>query len=331
MSKEKKIKKLRSFIYLDNYKMYSISSQLFEGLTEYIVQTNNERKTEEESQKGPIGSGRLLADIIEKNTNQTEKKFLHDYSYNLFEDTLKLENRVLEIDLDNINENIKKINEFSFIQVSGNVVFNDLKIIEDTIKNFNHIGGALGYITQKAEYDEEVKKLKDSFKDITDRNQKAKVNSLLKSKTNFKKYLIESGLNLEEDYIKNLAYILDYGYNQQFEVQIPIRAEDNSYHLFSAQLKRENLKDDEHSIIKKYSRESEKKFVLFGILTQTLTSKEKEDIFFQLKAKEEDSDDVIMKEALMNVVSQLTNLETTFTGKLDYEFVIDPISLYIEI
>ncbi|MBU3027584.1 DUF6414 family protein [Zobellia galactanivorans] len=331
MSKEKKMKKLRSFVYLDNYKMYSISSQLFEGLTEYIVKTNNEKKTEEESQKGPLGSGRLLADIIEKDTNQTEKKFLHDYSYNLFEDTLKAENRVLEIDLDNINENIEKINEFSFVKVSGNVVFNDLKIIEDTIRNFNDIGGAFGYITQKAAHDEEVKKLKETVKDVTDRNQKAKINSIIKSKTNFKKQLKESGLNLEEDYIKNLAYILDYGYNQQFEVQIPIRAEDDSYHLFSAQLKRENLKDDEYSIIKKYSRESEKKFVLFGILTQTLTSKEKEGIFSELKAKADDSDDVIMKEALMNVVSQLTSLEKTFTGKLDYEFVIDPISLYIEI
>jgi hypothetical protein len=27
---------IKSFIYLDEYKMYSISSQLFEGLTEYI-------------------------------------------------------------------------------------------------------------------------------------------------------------------------------------------------------------------------------------------------------------------------------------------------------
>jgi len=37
-----------------------------------------------------------------------------------------------------------------------------------------------------------------------------------------------------------------------------------------------------------------------------------------------------MKEALMNMVSMLTNLETTFTGKLDYEYIIDPIAVYLE-
>lgn len=325
------MKKLRSFVYLDNYKMYSISSQLFEGLTEYIVQTERQNKQEEETQKGPIGSGRLLADIIEKDSSQTEKKFLHDYSYNLFEEALLEENRVLEIDINNIQDKIADIGEYSFVKITGNVVFNDLKTIEDTIKNFNEIGGALGYVTQKAAYDEEIKELQQTVNEIPDRNQKAKAKSLLKSKTDFKKYLIEAGLNMEDDYLKNLAYILDYGYNQQFEVQIPIRTEDDSYHLFSAQLKRENLKDDEYSIIKKYSRETEKKFTLFGILSQRLTSSVKENIFAELKASQDDLDDPGMKEALMNMVSILTGLEKTFTGKLDYEFVVDPISLYLEI
>ena len=82
------MRKLRSFIYLDNYKMYSISSQLFEGLTEYIVKSETHNIKEEENQKGPYGRGKILAEIIENNSNTTEKKFLHDYSYNLFEDTL---------------------------------------------------------------------------------------------------------------------------------------------------------------------------------------------------------------------------------------------------
>ena len=325
------MKKLRSFIYLDNYKMYSISSQLFEGLTEYIVQTERKSTIESESQKGPIGSGRLLADIIEKDSNQTEKKFLHDYSYNLFEDALIKENRVLEIDIDNIEKNIEKIGDFSFVKISGNVIFNDLKTIEDTIKNFNQIGGALGYVTQKAAYDEEIKNLKNTVKSVADRNQKSKMNSMLKSKSNFKKILLEQGLNMDDEFLKNLSYILDYGYNQQFEVQVPIKSISENFHLFSAQLKRENLKDDEYSIIKKYSRETEKEFKLFGILTQKLTVESKESIFEKLKINTKDLENPNMKEALMNMVSIITNLEKTFTGKLDYEYVIDPISLYIEI
>lgn len=325
------MKKLRSFIYLDNYKMYSISSQLFEGLTEYIVKSETTNSKEEESQKGPIGSGRILADIIEKNTNQTEKKFLHDFSYNLFEDALIKENRVLELNASNIAENISKINEFSFVKISGNVIFNDLKIIEDTISNFNKIGEALGYLTQKAKYDEELADAINDLNTITDRNLKAKATSILKSKTDFKKYLMEQGLNMDEDLLKNLAYVLDYGYNQQFEVQIPIKSKNTDFQLFSAQLNRENLKEDEYSIIKKYSRETEKEFKLFGILTQKLTTESKLKIFEELKRTAIENEIPNMKEALMNMVSVLTNLETTFTGKLNYEYVIDPIALYIEI
>jgi hypothetical protein len=325
------MKKLRSFIYLDNYKMYSISSQLFEGLTEYILQSERNSTKEEETQKGPIGSGRVLADIIEKDSNQIEKKFLHDYSYNLFEDALIKEERVLELNFDSISGNIDKIGDYSFVKISGNVIFNDLKTIEDTIKNFNKIGEAFGYMVQKKEYDIEMANLKETLNNIADRNQKAKANAMFKSKLDFKKILKEQGLNLDDDYLRNLAYLLDYGYNQQFEVQLPIKAITDDFYLFSAQLKRENLKDDEYSIIKKYSRETEKEFKLFGILTQRLTVENKNKIFSDLKGHQEISDSPNLKESLMNVVSELTNLEKSFTGKLNYEYIIDPIALYIEI
>lgn len=50
------------FIYLDEYKMYSLSSQLFEGLTEEIVQISSRSKEETEEQKGPL---RVCQEIID--------------------------------------------------------------------------------------------------------------------------------------------------------------------------------------------------------------------------------------------------------------------------
>ncbi|URM36528.1 DUF6414 family protein [Flavobacterium anhuiense] len=322
------MKKLRSFLYLDNYKMYSISSQLFEGLTEQIIKSENNSKIEQESQKGPFSSGKMLADIIETNTTQKETKFLHDFSYNLFEDSLFEQNKVLEINSSNIKESLPLIENFSFVKISGNTIFNDLKIIEDTITNFNKIGEALGYLTLKSKHDEEVAELKNSIKNIQDRNKKASANAMIKSTTDFKKYIKEAGLNMDNDFIKHLAYVLDYGYNQQFEVQIPINSEDE-FRLFSAQLNRDNLKENEYSIIKKYSRESEREFKLFGILTQKLTAESKNSLFKELR--KEKTEDSSIKEALMNMVEALTNVENTFTGKLDYEYIIDPIALYLEI
>ena len=321
------MKEIRSFLYLDNYKMYSISSQLFEGLTEYIVTNKSEETQESEEQKGPLGSGRILGDIIQKSSDHLEKKFLHDFSYNLFEQTLLGNEKVIVVDKLNVDQKLDQLSQFSFIKVKGRIVFNDLKIIHEMLANFNEFGYALGYITKKAEYDEQLKKLNEQIKQIQDRNQKAKAKDLLKNKTEFKKVLMDEGLQLDDGFLKHMSYLLNYGYNQQFEIQIPL----NNDYLFTAQLDRNNLKDEESRIIKKYSRETEKEFVLFGILTQILKESEKETLIIDKSQETKVDEENNMKEAIMNVVRTIIGIEKTFTGKLNYEFVIDPIAVYMEL
>jgi len=308
--------------------MYSISSQLFEGLTEYIVKTESKTQKEEESQKGPIGSGRVLADIIEKNTNETEKKFLHDYSYNLFEQALIDDGRVLEISKENYEQNIKTLDNFSFVKIIGNVIFNDIKEVEKSMSQFNQTGEALGYLTYKEEYKELISEIENNIADIKDRNKKSHFNNLLKNKASFKKYLQEKSLHLDEDFLKNISYLLNYGYHQQFEVQVPIVTENGDLNVFSAQLERNNLNENENIMIKKYSRETEREFTLFGILTQKLTRDKKREIFDQFRNQ---NDNLSMKEAITNIVVQLGNVEHSFSGKSDNEFIVDPIALYLEI
>lgn len=56
--------KLKSFIYLDDQKMYSLSSQLFEGITQYILRERSDAIEEEHTQKGELMSGRIMADMM---------------------------------------------------------------------------------------------------------------------------------------------------------------------------------------------------------------------------------------------------------------------------
>ena len=76
---------IKNFIYLDEEKMYSLSSQLFEGVTEYILNDSTSSTEGSEEQKGPVGSGKILGDILKNSERSTEKKFLNDYSYFIFE------------------------------------------------------------------------------------------------------------------------------------------------------------------------------------------------------------------------------------------------------
>lgn len=62
----------KNLIYLDEEKMYSISSQIFEGITEYILNEEREVVDKSETQKGPIHSGKVLADVLKKENSSTQ-------------------------------------------------------------------------------------------------------------------------------------------------------------------------------------------------------------------------------------------------------------------
>ena len=52
---------IRNFVYLDSEKLRSLSSQLFEGVTDSVLKAEADETTAEESQKGPVGSGQVIS------------------------------------------------------------------------------------------------------------------------------------------------------------------------------------------------------------------------------------------------------------------------------
>ena len=325
------MKKIKSFTYLDNYKMYSISSQIFEGLTDYILSSKSEHSQERDIQEGLKGSGHILADIITKSSRQVEKKFLHDYAYTLFEDALTKQGKVLEIDIANVDDKIQEIDSYDFIKIKGRIIFNDAKVIENTIRNFNDIGYHIGFLSRYQPLKEEIDRLVEQTNAIKNRNQKAKQKSLIDSRLNFKKLLQLDGLQQNEELLKSLAYTLNHGYKGNFEVQMPFTKE-NGHSLFSCLLNREFLKEEEGILMQKYSRNTEKEFVIFGIATQTQKITEKLSAYgHKPSEEEEEEEDNNMKKSLMNIAATMADLEKTFSGKLSYEYMIDPIAIYREL
>ena len=66
---------IKSFVYLDDYKLYSLSSQLFQGFTEYILSGSATSLAEEENQKGMFTSGKVMSDLLKTEKTSTEKKY----------------------------------------------------------------------------------------------------------------------------------------------------------------------------------------------------------------------------------------------------------------
>ena len=308
---------IKNFIYLDEEKMYSLSSQLFEGVTEYVLNESVAESEKSEDQKGPVGSGKILGDILRQVDKHSEKKFLNDYSYTLFEEKLLEDNKVVNISC--AEDNLDSLsNGKSFIKITSRAIFNDINSIKNTLKNFNDIGKALAHITNFKEITAVKEQLEKAKANSKDRNQKSKLQGQVKSMTNINKLAKDSGLQQDQAYLDDLSLVLSYGFQDQLEVQMNL----NDI-IVSANLKRSCLRENEELVIRKYSRQTEVEFTLLGIITQC-----QRDEFEELEGKE-DFDNI--KEALMNLVSHLTNLESTFTGRLKNEIIVDPIALYTEL
>jgi hypothetical protein len=320
-SKGRSKKKIRSFIYLDEYKMYSISSQVFEGLTEYVTSYSQKSNQDLESQEGPIGSGRILADIISKQASTEERKFLHDYSYNLFEEKLLDDQRVLEVELSNIDKVIGKLENYDFVKVRGRLLFSDIKLINDTIENINRLGEAFVYLTNYSSINE-LKQQYGTTSQPKNRNDKAFSKQSTKQTNDLSSIAKQLGWNIDQEFLERLAFVLNYGYRDQFEVKAYLPTSEDKY-LFSALLKRNYLREEEHLIVSKYSRYSEKDFIIFGTVTQSKDSQGDLPI-------EEDTNPNDIKELLAQLIMKLSDVEKQFTGKRANEIMIDPIAIYRE-
>lgn len=324
-SRGKNKRNIKSFIYLDEYKMYSISSQIFEGLTEYIINHSQNSNQDLEGQEGPVGSGRILADIISRESSVEERKFLHDYSYNLFEEKLFQDKKVLQIETGNVAKTLGNLDDYEFVKVKGRLLFSDIKLISETINNFNELGEALVYITNFQNLEQLKQQYSGVLSQARNRNDKAFAKQASNKVDDLSAIAREIGLNMDQGFLDRLKFVLSYGYKEQLEVKVYLSTDSGeNYYLFSAPLKRNYLKEEEHLIVSKFSRYSEKEFVIFGMITQSKGSQA--DLPIEQGASPED-----IKQAVSQMVLGILNLEKQFVGKVENEILIDPIAVYREI
>jgi hypothetical protein len=305
---------IKSIIYLDEAKMYSMSSQIFEGLTDFVLKEVSSAKEDSEEQKGPIGSGRILANAMKLSERSVEKRFLHDHSLSLFEARLN------ELDLvDHVNT--RSAGGFtgskSFISVSAKASFIDAAKITSMLASFNELGEALTHLINYSAIDttrQEIQNIKDSPKDKV---RLAELKQTEKKLANSAELARLAGLYQDPKFLKHLALVTEFGFSDQLEIQQRIDEQ-----LFSACLKRQYLRESENLIIRKYSRNTEKTLVVLGVITQSQQTPEKTPVM-------DTSENRTAKELFTNLVNHIAALEGSLAGKAANEVVIDPIAVYV--
>ena len=308
--------KIKSFIYLDDYKLYSLSSQLFKGFTEYIISGTSASHSEEESQKGTFASGKVISDLLEKEKTSTEKKFLHDYAFNLLEAELVNQDLLYIV---SPKDSTDTIQTKSIIKVTGRAIFNDYRILQTTMSRFNSLGESFGHFQFGKILEDLNQATTDTIRKTNDRNQRSKVKNLRNSfDKKMEDILRENGLRLPEKDVEHMSKLMEYGFHGELEFRII--PEDLPFQL-SAILNREYLRDSEEHFVSKYSRQSEYEFTMIGIVTQSGKN------ISPLSEHEPNG----IKDACLNLADKLTVMENVFLGRLDNECIIDPIAIYREL
>lgn len=307
---------IKSFIYLDDNKMYSLSSQVFEGITQYILNEDVSATGESQEQKGQLLSGRFMADMMFQRNAKSEMRYLHDFAYNIFEAELVSRGLLFE----SVKEtDITDLRDKSFIKVKGKIIFEDYEKILYTLQHFNEIGRALGELSLKKDIQSLKESVTEMKKQTNDREKKNKISQIEKTaRKQVDRILIEQGLMIDEKDKDNVLTVMNFGYHDYYEIRLSIDGCDT---LYTAIINQENLKETEQTLISKYSRLSEKEFTIVGIVTQCGNERA---IVPSIEGNE-------MKKATIDLIEKIDGLEEQFNGRTDNECIIDPIAIYTEI
>ncbi|NUB12041.1 hypothetical protein GAY28_04520 [Azospirillum brasilense] len=319
---------VKSFLYLDEYKMYSVSSQIFEGLTDRVVRHSETDKIEQEEQRGPFASGRIMADIATARSGVTEHRFLHDYAYSLFEKRLSEMGSVVEL-RDHIGGDWRKVaSEAGFVKVTGKTLFNDMAQVSKILSQFNDAGQAMTYV-KNHETIMTARELKKQLGKIKDRNKRAEIGEIINS-ADIESMAKNEGLNFDDGFLKNLQYLINFGFSNAFDVRVSLRSEDGEI-TFSSLLNRKYFREPEWDIVWKHARVPQKEFTVFGVVTQVGQPQDFEKEKDVENSGKQNGEPTSIKEATLNMMEFIVGLEQTFTAPFSNEVMIDPIAVYREI
>lgn len=221
---------LRDFIYIDKNRMYSLYSQLFEGVVESLVKSVSYSSEEQKTEK------KLEETIIEASV-KTQNIVLFDHIYNTLEE--KLLPNILVVDSSTTRNDIKPT---SIIKITGYVTIEDYEHLSYFMSNYNDIGLAIANLQLRSN------------------------NALKPSNNSVDQYAKSNGLTLDKKFTSSIAEILDKFHGNVMEIII----ETDSKELdvgFKALLNKEHLRLSPNNIRNLYGYKPCMNWTMVGEVT----------------------------------------------------------------
>lgn len=222
---------LRDFIYIDKNRMYSLYSQIFEGVVESLVESVTSSSEESKNEK------KLEETIIDASV-KVQNVVLYDHIYNTLEK--KLQPQILLIDDTTSRDDIKS---GSIIKVTGYTVIEDYEHLSYLMQNFNEIGTALATLTLR---------------------NKSEQKTL--SKNSIDEFAKSNGLILDKKFTESIVKIIDNFHGKSMEITVE-QDNDTLDVGFRALLEEQYLRLSANSIRNLYGYKPCMKWTLVGEVT----------------------------------------------------------------
>lgn len=326
---------IRDFIYLDVEKLYSLYSQVFEGVADRIIQSYIGSLQSTESSKGRpfLPESDSETQVVEV-SRRTENKFLYDYMYN------RLEERISEaiVDASGVTEGNyqNEIGGAFIIKVAGSAEIEDFNRMRILMQEFNNMGQAMHYITtfnrEQARVEEKkIEELKARVENTKDKNarivaEKALENALQNRQQVQREAAMTQGLAFDSEFLARLSYLTDLFNSDRFDVTIVPRGSSDKV-AFRGVLDKKWLRVAPNFLAALYSGIAAN-WIMVGQVTQLPTSLEKDET---ANRTDESSNKRSVRDAYQAIIRQGYEVEKTFTlSKIRTEVIMSPLAIYRE-
>lgn len=341
---------IRDFIYVDLDRLYSVYSQVFEGVVETIVKsiaaeegeirykslaTEEGQEPSSEKASEAIFTSRRVEDVrasqLAEASLRTESKVLYDHMYNILEARLRSSILVPEaVGRQNFEAIFRRM---PLVRVTGHVRMEDYPDFSKFLGKWNEFADAVagGHIEQMRD---QIEAAKNTIKSVKNRDEKARLKKWLERYNNPRKVAEKLGLTKDEKTLDNLKLVADVFKHNAFDI-ILTRPIDKDGVAFRAILEREGLRKDPTMLRGLYGGSVvSSDWHIIGFITFVPQPEELSVAEEQPKEETEETDvlDRGIRGSFSHMFERFDDLEKTFIQSAEsLEMHISPIVIYREI
>lgn len=320
---------LKDFIYLDVERLYSLYSQLFEGVVSNIVKSFESSREDGDKQRGPAANE--VEQRVFELSRLTENRFLYDHMFTRLEE--KLGQGIVDVSMIDATD-LRNVTENAFlVKAKGAAEIEDFTRLRLFLNETEKLAESIGYaIAVNLTNAEQFSELWQNTKGIRDKQERKRVQQEVAAKDPQKlskqigRQLLGPGA--DSTLRENLGFWIDMFYKDGFDVTV-YPSQDATRPAYRSPLDRRWLRVSPELIRARFGTYAEGNWWVVGHVTHIPGFLVPAAVAVPDEASEDDQPS--MRDPIRNLARATSSFERMFLeSKQRMEIVLCPVAIYRE-